>query len=312
MLEGIHRTRLASLGLIATAALWGGNHVVIRNMADQTDPLALVFWRWTLSALALLLLTGGPLWRARRVLRAHLGRIAVLGFLSCVPFSLAIIAAPFGTSAANVGLIQATAPLWIAAAGTLFLSERASARSTAGLGLGFAGAALLISSGPAAGTLSAELRWGDALALIATLIWAGYTLLLRKIQGILHPVTTFSAIALTGYAALIPCHVILTLAASPAGMPLLPPREIWPSVAYVGLGATLLGNMFWNFGVHALGPTASSQFLFLAPLCSIAFGACWLQEYLSPLGWMGAVMIILGLVLSTAGRQGGQEGSGSP
>ncbi|MCY4207231.1 MAG: DMT family transporter [Roseovarius sp.] len=306
MLEGIQRTRLASLGLIATAALWGGNHVVIRDIADQTDPLTLVFWRWTLSALALLLFSAGPLWRARHVLREHLSRIAVLGFLNCVLFSMAIIAAPFGTSAVNVGLIQATAPLWIVAAGTLFLSEQVSVRSAAGLGLGFAGAALLISSEPAAATITAELRWGDALALTATLIWAGYSILLRKIQGALHPATMFSAIALTGYAALIPCYLLLALTGSPADISVLPPREIWAAVAYIGLGATLLGNLFWNLGVHALGPATSSQFLFLAPLCSIAFGAYWLNEYLSSLGWLGAIMIISGLTLSTLKRREGK------
>jgi len=310
MLAGFRRTHLAALGLIATAALWGGNHVVIRNIADQTDPLTLVFWRWTLSALPLLLLTSGPLWRARRVLRAHLARIAVLGLLNCVLFSLAIIAAPFRTSAANVGLVQATAPLWIVVAGALFLSERVSARSKVGLGLGFAGTVLLISSGPDATTVSADLRWGDALALIATLIWAGYSLLLRKVHGLLNPVAMFGAIVLTGYAALIPCYLILTLTVGPGDISVLPPKEIWPAVAYIGLGATLLGNLFWNFGVHALGPAASSQFLLLSPLCSIAFGAYWLRECLSHLGWLGAFMIMFGLALSMVNQQEGQSTRG--
>ncbi|MCY4300272.1 MAG: DMT family transporter [Aestuariivita sp.] len=303
MRAGIHRTGLASLGLITTAVLWGGNHVVIRDIADQTDPFTLVFWRWTLSALMLLIFSAGPLWRARHVVRVHLGRIVALGVLNCVLFSLAIIAAPFGTSAANVGLIQATAPLWIVATGTLFLSEQVSVRSTVGLGLGFTGAVLLISSGPAATTIPTALRWGDALALIATLIWAGYNILLQKIQSVLHPVTLFSAMILTGYIILVPFYGIVTLTVSAVDISIVPPREIWPAVAFIGLGATLLGNLFWNLGVHVLGPTTSSQFLFLAPLCSIVLGAYWLREYLSSLGWLGAIMIISGLILSTVRHQ---------
>jgi len=301
-----HNTGLASLGLIATAVLWGGNHVVIRDIADQTDPFTLVFWRWTLSALALLIFSAGPLWRARRVVWAYLGRIVALGVLNCVLFSLAIITAPFGTSAVNVGLIQATAPLWIVAAGTLFLSEQVSARSTAALSLGFTGAILLISSGPAAATIPVALRWGDALALIATLIWAGYSILLQKIQGILHPVTLFSAMTLTGYVILLPFYGIVMLTVSAVDITILPPKEIWPAVVYIGLGATLLGNLFWNLGVHIFGPTTSSQFLFLAPLCSIVLGAYWLSEYLSSLGRFGAIMIISGLILSTVRQQEGK------
>ncbi|MCY4152706.1 MAG: DMT family transporter [Aestuariivita sp.] len=299
----MQRTHLASLGLIATAVLWGGNHVVIRDIADQTDPLTLVFWRWTLSAVVLLLLGARPLWQARRILRKDLGRLTCLGVLNCVFFSLAIIGAPFGTSAANVGLIQATAPLWITVTGLLFLSEKVSLRNAIGMGLGFAGAVLLISSGPAAANISTELWWGDALALIGTLIWAGYSILLRKMQGVLHPVTLFSAIVLTGYVVLIPCYVILLLAGSSGDISILPPREIWPAVVYIGLGATLLGNLFWNLGVHALGPTTAAQFLFLAPICSIGLGTYWLDEYLSILGWLGAIMIISGLILSTVHQQ---------
>jgi drug/metabolite transporter (DMT)-like permease len=37
---------LGTLALIATAALWGSNHVVARAARDATPLPALVFWRW--------------------------------------------------------------------------------------------------------------------------------------------------------------------------------------------------------------------------------------------------------------------------
>lgn len=296
------KARLASLGLIATAALWGGNHVVIRSVADQTDALTLVFWRWTLSVLILLFLAAKPLWNARKILQEHACLVLALGLSNCVLFSLAIIAAPFGTSAANVGLIQATAPLWVMAAGVLFLAERPNARAKFGLVIGFAGAALLILTGQQQSDFPGGLRWGDMAALIATLIWAGYSLGLRKAPANLHPVTLFSAIVLTGYVGLIVCVAIINLIGDYSISSYLPPKEIWTAVVYIGLGATLLGNLFWNFGVHVLGPTTSSQFLFLAPMCSVLFGRIWLNETLTTLGWIGVVLVLSGLVLSVAGR----------
>ncbi|MCG8407630.1 MAG: DMT family transporter, partial [Phycisphaerales bacterium] len=261
-----------------------------------------VFWRWTLSALILLFLAAGPLWRARHILWAHFGLVLTLGLLNCVLFSLAIIAAPFGTSAANVGLIQATAPLWVVAAGALLWAERPSGRVKIGLVLGFAGASLLILTGREQSGFPAGLRWGDVAALVATLIWAGYSLALRKAPANLHPVTLFGAIVLIGYVGLVVCCVLMSLLGDFAVSPTLPPKEIWPAVVFIGLGATLLGNLFWNFGIHVLGPTASSQFLFLAPMCSVVFGIIWLNETLTALGWFGMALVLSGLVLSVANK----------
>ncbi|MGB7241723.1 MAG: DMT family transporter [Sulfitobacter sp.] len=293
------RNILASAGLITTAALWGGNHVVIRSIADQTSPFDLVFWRWTLSAVALVLFTLVPLWRVRVELRKQAGPIFLLGFINCVVFSLAIIAAPFGTAAANVGLIQATAPLWVVLAGALLSSDGPDMRSRTGLLLGFGGTCALVLSGQCEGGNFADVRWGDAAALIATLVWAAYSLLLRWTPLNVNPVLQFSAIILAGYALLLP----LTIFSVQLGIVQNPlaqiPTQIWLPILYVGLGATLLGNLFWNCGVHALGPGPASQFLFLAPLCSILFGAIWLGEIPSILGWIGTVAVLTGLICST-------------
>jgi len=291
---------LASTGLVATAVLWGGNHVVIRSIAGETSPFELVFWRWTLSTLVLVVFTSVPLWRVRAELRRQAGPILALGFMNCIVFSIAIIGAPFGTSAANVGLIQATAPLWVVLAGAMLFSDYPDLRSRIGLVLGFGGTCALILSGRDGASVYAGVRWGDAAALFATLVWAAYSLMLRRLPRTVHPILQFSAIVLAGYLLLLPVTVFAVrfdFAENPLA---LPPLEIWGSVLYVGLGATLLGNLFWNYGIHAVGPGIASQFLFLAPLCSIMFGAIWLNELPSLLGSIGAVAVLAGLACATA------------
>lgn len=273
--------------------------MVIRSIAEQTSPFQLVFWRWTLSALVLIVFASVPLWRARAELRKQAGPILALGFVNCVVFSIAIVAAPFGTSAANVGLIQATAPLWVVLTGAALFSDFPDLRGKIGLLLGFGGTCALILSEREVTSEFAGVRWGDAAALIATLVWAAYSLMLRRVPRTVHPILQFSAIVIAGYLLLVPLTVLavqLELATNPLD---LPPIGIWLSVLYVGLGATLLGNLFWNYGVHSVGPGTASQFLFLAPLCSIMFGAIWLDELPSPLGWVGAVAVLAGLACAT-------------
>lgn len=290
---------LASLGLIATAILWGGNHVVIRFIAEQSSPFALVFWRWSLCVLVLFAFSILPLWRIRMVLRARIGSIFVLGFINCILFSLAIIAAPFGTTAANVGLIQATAPLWVTLGGLLFANERLDLGEKAGLLLGFGGTCMLVLSGQEGQPQAFSIRWGDGAALIATLLWAVYSMMLRKSAGIIPPVLQFCSIVLAGYLPLL----FGTVVAVQIGIVENPLYQIssavWWPLLYIGLGATLLGNLFWNYGVHILGAGLASQFLFLAPLCSIFFGALWLDELPTAPGWFGALIVLVGLICST-------------
>jgi drug/metabolite transporter (DMT)-like permease len=44
---------LGTLALIATAALWGSNHVVARAAREAIPLPALVFWRWLPAAIVL-------------------------------------------------------------------------------------------------------------------------------------------------------------------------------------------------------------------------------------------------------------------
>ena len=47
---------LGTMALVATAALWGSNHVVARAAREIVPLPSLVFWRWMLAATALTLI----------------------------------------------------------------------------------------------------------------------------------------------------------------------------------------------------------------------------------------------------------------
>src|SRR6516164_6573082 len=71
-----HHARAASrargtVALIATAALWGSNHVVARAARDIVPLPALVFWRWGLAALALSIIALPSLRQAWPEIRAR-------------------------------------------------------------------------------------------------------------------------------------------------------------------------------------------------------------------------------------------------
>lgn len=50
------------------------------------------------------------------------------------------------------------------------------------------------------------------------------------------------------------------------------------SIAFIGLLPTMLGNLFYLYGVSMLGPARAAAFLYLSPLFSAATAIAWLAR----------------------------------
>jgi drug/metabolite transporter (DMT)-like permease len=59
----------------------------------------------------------------------------------------------------------------------------------------------------------------------------------------------------------------------------------------------MLGNLFYLYGVAALGPARAAAFLYLSPLFSAALSILWLGERLAWYHLVGIAAIFAGLFL---------------
>jgi drug/metabolite transporter (DMT)-like permease len=69
------------------------------------------------------------------------------------------------------------------------------------------------------------------------------------------------------------------------------------TIAYIGLGPTMLGNLFYLYGVAVMGPARAAAFLYLSPLFSAALSIGWLGEQLAWYHVAGFSAILLGLIV---------------
>ena len=69
------------------------------------------------------------------------------------------------------------------------------------------------------------------------------------------------------------------------------------TIAYIGLGPTMLGNLFYLYGVAVMGPARAAAFLYLSPLFSAAFSIGWLGEQLAWYHIAGIAAIFSGLIV---------------
>jgi drug/metabolite transporter (DMT)-like permease len=81
------------------------------------------------------------------------------------------------------------------------------------------------------------------------------------------------------------------------------------SIAYIAFLPTMLGNLFYLFGVTALGPARAAAFLDLSPLFSAALAIAWLGERIAWYHLAGIAAIFLGLYL--LGRSPARSGPSS-
>ncbi|HKG50012.1 MAG TPA: EamA family transporter [Actinomycetales bacterium] len=201
-------------------------------------------------------------------------------------FQLTFLAAVVSTGVA-VGTLVAigSAPLLAG-----LVSRRVSPAWAVATAVSVCGLTLLVLEGGGA-RLSAT---GVALALGAGASYAGYTLATARAldDGAEPAVTAAVAFCLAG-AVLLPALAVTDLRwlASASGLAM---------VAYLALVPTVLAYRIFTAGLRGIAPATASTLALAEPVVATVLGVVVLGEQLGLLGWVGAALVLAGLVL--AGR----------
>ena len=276
--------------LSMTALFWAGNSIVGRAARELVPPAALSFWRWTF-ALALLLPLAWPhLKRDWPVLRAHWPIMAILGALGIGAFNTLLYSGLQTTTALNSMLIQSAQPALILMLGGLVMRDRTSARQVAGVLVSLAGVLIVIARGDLALLLALRLNAGDAIIAFAVLLWALYSVLLRKRPPV-HPLSFLAASIMVGLVVIAP--VYLTEVAS--GRRIVPEMGSALAIAYVSIFPSFLAYLFFNRGVELIGSAATAQFMNVMPLMGAGLAMLFLGETLHLFHVAGLALVLAGI-----------------
>jgi len=140
-----------------------------------------------------------------------------------------------------------------------------------------------------------ELRLGDGvgllMALVAGLGAASYVVAAKhELDRGGHSVELPGAAYLLGSVLLVPLVLRESLAwvATPSGVAL---------ALYLGVVTMALANVFAVLGMRGMAPGPASTLLLADPLTATVLGVALLGETLSPVAWVGLVLVLVGLVL---------------
>jgi drug/metabolite transporter (DMT)-like permease len=290
---------LGTLALIATAALWGSNHVVARAARDAIPLPALVFWRMLPAAIILTVVALPALRDAWPAIRPRLAGILVGGAIGVGLFSYLLLGGAYQSLAVEVGFINATTPVWVLLLGRWMGGTQLGAGMPWGVALAFAGTLLIISKGDIEALTELRFNLGNFWSLLAAIVFAWFSIRIRFWTRTIAPLPLM---VVTAWSGLLLVMLPLYLAWVMSGGPWL----VWndadidfalAATGYMSLAPTMLGNLFYLYGVAALGPARAAAFLYLSPLFSAAFSIVWLGERLAWYHIAGIAAIFSGLFI---------------
>lgn len=194
------------------------------------------------------------------------------------------------TLATNVAFIVCTAPLLTTILSLLiYKKEKATTGLIGGSLLALIGVALVVYNGHFVLKIS---PLGDFLTLLAAFSWAFYSLIMKRMSGRYRTTFITRKIFFYGVLTILPAFLVHPWQFSLSG--LLQPT-VWMNLLFLGLLASLICFVVWNMVLKQLGTVRASNYIYLNPLFTLIGSAILLNEQLTVMSLMGAVLILGGV-----------------
>lgn len=286
-----NNTTYGHIAAFLTILIWGTTFVSTKILLTVFTPLEILFIRFSIGYLALWLVCP----RKMIVLdKKHEYYFAAAGLFGITLYYLFENIALTYTLASNVGVISSIVPFFTVIFTCLFLKEQLpSWRFFLGFVIAISGICLL--SFGSISTLQLN-PLGDILAVTATMIWAAYATLTKKIGGFGYNVIQVTRrIFFYGLLFMIPALWALDFQLNLAKFQ---NTTMLFNLLFLGFGASALCFVTWNFAVSALGAVKTSIYIYMVPVITTVTSALILQEKLTPAIIGGIALTLAGLFLS--------------
>jgi len=256
----------------------------------HVSPMMLTTARWSIACVALWFVARQQVVQHLPALRGRWMYLALMGVSGFTAFNALFYAAAHHTTAVNLALIQGMIPVLVLLGGVLFLGLRVTALQMAGVVITLAGVAIVASRGTWAVLAALDFNRGDLWILLASVLYAGYTLGLRSRPPV-PPLVFFSAVA--GVAAL--ASLPLLAAEVATGRFFWPTPQGWLILVYVGLLPSFVSQILFIRAVELIGPARASVFLNLNPVFGPALAVWVLSEPVGAYHALALAMVLGGI-----------------
>lgn len=286
-----NKNNAGHLCALLTIIIWGTTFISTKVLLVDFQPVEILFFRFVMGLLVLLIIYPHRLTGTTRNQEFTFVVAGLCGI--CLYYLLENIALTY-TMASNVGVIISVAPFFTALLGHLFLKEEGKLRVNFFIGFVVAMAGIFLISFNGS---KLELNpVGDLLSLLAAFVWACYSILTKKISSYgYNTILTTRRVFFYGILFMIPTlflfNFYLDLDRFTNPVYLL-------NIIFLGLGASALCFVSWNFAVKILGAVKTSIYIYMVPVITVVTSVLILHEEITVLSVVGTLLTLVGLFLS--------------
>lgn len=282
---------IGHLTAIVTVLFWGTTFISTKVLLVDFAPLEILFFRFVMGTAALWL--AYPHRMKGTTAKQELTFLAA-GFSGVSLYYLFENMALTYTLASNVGVVVSAAPFFTAILAQIFLKgeEKLKGNFFIGFIVAMTGISLISFNGA-----KMELNpIGDLLAVGAAILWAFYSIFIRKINGYGYPtIQATRKIFVYGILGMLP---LMPFSDFHLGLERFYNPVYVFNFFFLGLGASAVCFVTWNFATKVLGVLKSSVYIYLVPVVTVVFSVLILHEKITMMAVLGTILTLSGLVVS--------------
>lgn len=290
--------------LTLTALFWSLNWVMARGLRDAAGPMMIAFGRWMMAGMLLAPFAWPHVRREWAQIRHHWRLLAFLAVTGAGAYNALTYLGMHYTTAINGMLLNTLVPFIIMALSWAFVGEKLVGRQALGICISFCGALWIVARGEWQRLAQLDFNFGDIIVGVAMVLWAIYTIVLKRRPMKLHPLSFLAAVTFFGILTLVPFALWESMS-----QPLVLTWPIFGAWFYMGLFPSIICYLFWNKSVAEIGPTRAGPFLYLLPVFGAVASSFALGEHLFMYHVTGFALILGGLIISNRGAVREDQGA---
>jgi drug/metabolite transporter (DMT)-like permease len=287
--------KIFSLIFLSIPTTWAGSFIAVKFVVAEIDPLSGVFYRFFLSALVMF---PGLIFLKRRTHPSFSDRklvqhIIFVSLLSGVGYHIFFFWALKYTSPTSAALIIALNPFFTAFGEIVLFRQRRAFKFYLGFVLAFLGA-IWVNLARGGGWQFSKPGIGELLCMMASLIWAAYTIYAKKTK---HP--EWDSMWINAYNYLLTAMIVFLLVGGSIAQ-----RQVfdvswpaWAGLLYMAIFPTAIGYTLFYIGVQRKGPAWAATFIYMVPSITALLDFIFFDAALSVALVFGTFLVVAGLLI---------------
>ena len=285
---------LANIGALIVMLAWGTSFLSskVLMVAGGFTPVEVFIYRFTFAYILLLLMT------SKKILANNMNDEFLFLICGLCAGSIYFVAENYAlkfTTTGNVSLLVSISPIFTTVLMTVIYRIIPKPNVIIGSLIAFAGVACIIFSSGEGFEIN---PLGDMIALSASMSWAIYTIVVKRLSPIYSSLFITRKLFFYGVITALP---LLIIQEQPLKLYLLfdfSQPEYILNFIFLGLFCSAFAYFVWNEVMRILGAIKANNYLYVQPLVTMIAGYFILGEQIFILGYIGCFLIIGGILVS--------------